>query len=185
MKATESMLAGNFRREARSRLDQGVSGIVRCLQLLREEEIWWRPNEASNSAGNIVLHLCGNVRQWIISGVGGAPDIRERDREFAERGPIPRRVLAAQLKRTVKEAGKIIDSASAETLLRPFVIQGFSVSGLTAISHVYEHFSYHTGQIVYLTKLLQGKDLRFTKLPRLKNVKKPAPAGRGRPRRVV
>src|SRR5437867_7915143 len=90
MKANELMLAEAFRKEAVSGFEKYLPRIVDCLELLSEEEIWWRPNEASNSAGNLVLHLCGNVRQWIISGLGGEPDTRERDKEFAERGPISR-----------------------------------------------------------------------------------------------
>lgn len=158
-------LAELFRKNARSYFDEYLPRIVRCLELLSEEEIWWRPNAASNAAGNIVLHLCGNVRQWITSGLGGAPDARERDKEFAEQGPVPRRVLIRQLKKTVEEASKTIEDLSAEAFRREFAIQGYRVSGLAAISHVYEHFSYHTGQIIYLTKMKRGKDLRFTRLP--------------------
>lgn len=161
----ERALAGMFRRDARSQLEKHTARIVRCLQLLGEKEIWWRPNDASNAAGNIVLHLCGNVRQWIISGLGGAPDRRERDKEFSERGPIPRRVLISQLRSTVKQACWTIDSLPSKTLSQEFEIQGFRASGLVAIAHVYEHFAYHTGQIIYLTKLKRGKDLRFTRLP--------------------
>ena len=168
MQADERVLAEMFRKDARSCFDKYLPRIVRCLQLLSEQEIWWRPNAASNAAGNIVLHLCGNVRQWIISGLGGAPDMRARDREFAELGPIPRRVLIKQLRKTVEEACQTIDGISAQTLSREFDIQGYRVSGLIAIAHVCEHFSYHAGQIIYLTKLRRGKDLRFTRLPAVK-----------------
>src|SRR5262249_25290922 len=98
MKTDESTLAEMFRREVRGGFKKYLPRIASCLELLSEDEIWWRPNAASNAAGNIVLHLCGNVRQWIISGVGGARDVRERDREFAEQGPIPRQALIARLK---------------------------------------------------------------------------------------
>ena len=165
-------LAEIFRKDARAGFEKYLPRIVRCLQLLSEKEIWWRPNTASNAAGNIVLHLCGNLRQWIISGLGGAPDMRARDTEFSERGPIPRRMLIKQLKTTVREACETIDRLSAETLLQDFSIQGFHVSGLVAILHVYEHFAYHAGQIAYITKLRCGQDLRFTRLPSEK------PAGR-------
>jgi uncharacterized damage-inducible protein DinB len=165
MGAKELALAKMFRKDARSGLEKYVPRIVRCLQLLSEKEIWWRPNDASNAAGNIVLHLCGNVRQWIISGLGGAANARERDKEFSERGPIPRRTLIKQLKTTVGEACEIIDRFPIESLLQNFSIQGYRASGLEAIAHVYEHFAYHAGQITYLTKLKRGKDLRFTRLP--------------------
>lgn len=141
---------------------------MECLQQLSEEEIWWRPNSASNSAGNLALHLCGNVRQWIIAGLGGADFKRERDREFAERGTIPRRALVTQLRRTVRDASRVIARLSDESLSRKFEIQGYHVTGLDAAFHVAEHFGYHTGQIIYITKLKRAQDLRFTRLPIIK-----------------
>ena len=147
---------------------QNLPRIAECLQKLSEEEIWWRPNSASNSAGNLVLHLSGNVRQWIISGLGGAEDRRERDREFAERGPIPRKVLVTQLRRTVRDACRVIGRLSEDSLSRKHEIQGFHVTGLDAAFHVAEHFGYHTGQIIYITKLKRAQDLRFTRLPIIK-----------------
>ena len=147
---------------------QSLPRIMKCLQQLSEEEIWWRPNSASNSAGNLVLHLCGNVRQWIISGLGGAEDRRQRDLEFAERGPIPRQVLVAQLRRTVQEACGVLARLSDDSLLRKYEIQGFHVTGLDAAFRVAEHFGYHTGQIVYIAKLKRARDLRFTRLPAIK-----------------
>lgn len=150
---------------------QSLPRIVKCLQQLSEEEIWWRPNSDSNSAGNLVLHLCGNVRQWIISGLGGEEDRRQRDREFAERGPIPRNVLVAQLRRTVREACRVLARLPDDSLSRNYVIQGFHVTGLDAAFGVTEHFGYHTGQIIYITKLKRAHDLRFTHLPKLKKMK--------------
>jgi uncharacterized damage-inducible protein DinB len=139
--------------------------IVECLQQLSEDEIWWRPNSSSNSAGNLVLHLCGNVRQWIIAGLGGAEDKRERDREFAERGPIPRQVLVTQLRRTVRDACRVLAKLSEDSLSLKHDIQGYHVTGLDAAFRVTEHFGYHTGQIIYITKLKRARDLRFTHLP--------------------
>jgi hypothetical protein len=150
---------------------QSLTRIVKCLQQLTEEEIWWRPNSESNSAGNLVLHLCGNVRQWIISGLGGAKDKRERDREFAERGPIPRKVLVAQLRRTVRDACQVLAHLPDDSLSRKYVIQGFHVTGLDAAFGVTEHFGYHAGQIIYITKLKRAHDLRFTHLPVIRKKK--------------
>ena len=147
---------------------QNLPRIVNCLQLLSEEDIWWRPNAASNSAGNLVLHLCGNVRQWIIAGLGGAEDRRDRDREFAERGPIPRKALVTQLRGTVREACRVLAQLSNESLTRKYKIQGYRVTGLGAAFHVTEHFGYHTGQIIYITKLKRAQDLKFTHLPVVK-----------------
>ncbi len=139
--------------------------IVRCLGMLSEKEIWWRGNSASNSVGNLVLHLEGNVRQWIVSGLGGTPDSRERDKEFAERGPIPRQRLVKQLRGTVAEACGVFGALSPRDLARRRTIQGFRVTGFKAVHHVTEHFAYHTGQIAYATKLLRRRDLNFTRLP--------------------
>src|SRR5262245_21609517 len=153
MKPEEVALAEIFRQHARSSLNKYLPRIVHCLEVLNEEDIWWRPNESSNAPGNLVLHLCGNVRQWIISGLGGATDVRERDKEFTEQGPIPRQRLISQLRETVEEACRIIDKLPGSTLTGEFDIQGYRATGLVAIASVYEHFAYHAGQIIYLTKL--------------------------------
>jgi len=139
--------------------------INRCLQLLSAEEIWWRPNRASNSVGNLILHLQGNVRQWIIAGLGGQVDRRERDREFAETGPIARRALVAGLRKSVKEADQVLTAIGEPDLLRKFSVQGYNVTGLQVLCHVAEHFAFHAGQIIFVTKLKRGEDLRFTRLP--------------------
>jgi uncharacterized damage-inducible protein DinB len=148
--------------------------IARCLRLLSQEEIWWRPNAASNSVGNLVLHLNGNVRQWIIAGLGGAPDTRQRDLEFQERGPISRRALLARLRRTVGKACRVLAHLSASDMTHTYSIQGFQKSGLEAVYHVTEHFSHHAGQIILATKLLRGKSLDFTHLPGEKKRRKKA-----------
>ncbi len=139
--------------------------IIACLDQLSNEQIWWRPNEASNSAGNLVLHLTGNVRQWIICGLGGAPDDRQRDLEFSERGPVPRRVLVSRLRKTVGEAYGVLNKLAPEDLARVYTIQKYQVTGMEAAFHVAEHFSHHAGQIILLTKMVTGRDLKFTHLP--------------------
>lgn len=150
--------------------------IARCLELLSEEEIWWRPNPASNSVGNMVLHLQGNVRQWIIAGLGRQPDRRDRDREFAETGPIPRRTLLDGMRRTLSEAREVLTNLSQPDLLHSYSIQGYRVTGLQAACHVAEHFAFHAGQIIYVTKLKRGKDLKFTRLPAKKKNRRKAAA---------
>ena len=139
--------------------------ILSCLERLSPEQIWWRPNEASNSVGNLVLHLAGNVRQWIISGLGGKPDVRQRDREFSERGGLPRRVLVSRLRKTVVNACRVLRKLSPEDLARVHAIQKYEVTGMGATFHVAEHFSHHAGQIILLTKMLTGSDMHFTQLP--------------------
>jgi len=166
MKTDNANFAKQILAEARHSLQaHHLPRITRCLALLAEKEIWWRAHPTSNSVGNLVLHLEGNVRQWIISGVGGAPDRRERDKEFAERGPLPRRTLLARLRKTVSEACRVLESLSAPDLARAYTIQGFRLTGLQAILHVTEHFSHHSGQIILVTKLKLRRDLGFTRLP--------------------
>jgi uncharacterized damage-inducible protein DinB len=139
--------------------------IAACMRELTSEQIWWRANPASNSVGNLALHLEGNVRQWIVSGLGGAPDRRERDLEFSQLSPIPRRILLARLRKAVRDADRVMGRLNGAALARTYSIQGFRVSGLRAVFHVAEHFSHHAGQIILLTKMLGGRDLKFTHLP--------------------
>lgn len=146
--------------------------IARCLALLSEKEIWWRPHATSNSVGNLVLHLEGNVRQWIISGLGGAPDHRERDKEFAAKGPLPRRQLIGRLRKTVDEACRVLAKLTDQDLANQHSIQSFNPTGLQAVYHVTEHFAYHAGQIILVTKMKRQRDLKFTHLPK----QKPQPA---------
>ena len=135
--------------------------IERCLDQLTDEQIWWRGNESSNSIGNLLLHLSGNVRQWIISGLGGAPDHRHRDSEFAQREGIPRAELLSILRNSLDEVDQVLSRFDASTLLDAKKIQKSDVTALEAIFHVTEHFSMHTGQIILLTKLLTAHDLQF------------------------
>jgi uncharacterized damage-inducible protein DinB len=139
--------------------------ILSCLEELSPAQIWWRPHEDFNSVGNLVLHLAGNVRQWIVCGLGGAKDVRQRDREFSERGPLPRRVLASRLRKAVGDACRVLRKLPAQDLACVYETQKYRVTGMEAIFHVAEHFSHHAGQIILLTKLLTEKDLRFTRLP--------------------
>ena len=139
--------------------------IIACLNKLSRAEVWWRSNEASNSVGNLVLHLEGNVRQWIIAGLGGHPDERRRDVEFSTRHPLERRALVNHLQATVAEACGVLSTLTEEDLARIHAIQNFKVTGFEAAFHVAEHFSHHAGQIILLTKMLKGRDLKFTQLP--------------------
>jgi uncharacterized damage-inducible protein DinB len=140
--------------------------IRRCLEALSEEDVWWRPNPDSNSVGNLVLHLSGNIRQWIVSGVGGRPDVRERAKEFAADGQKEgaawdRARLLAHLTATLREVDETLAGLTPAELLRRTTIQGQDVSVLEGVFHAVEHFSMHTGQIIYVTKLRTGTDLRF------------------------
>jgi len=135
--------------------------VVETLQRLSLEDVWWRPNEESNSIGNLCLHLAGNVRQWIVSGVGGAPDVRRRQEEFDERGRLSVEELASRLEGAVAEAVAVLAGVPDDALLKSLTVQGREVSVLYAVYHVVEHFSMHTGQILYVAKLRLGRDLGF------------------------
>ena len=142
-------------------LDDYLPKIERCLERLTDEQIWWRPNEESNSIGNLVLHLCGNARQWIVSGVGGEADRRQRDAEFAQRELVPRDQLLSLLHSTLADVARVLRGLDPATLLERRTIQSSDVDLLEAIFHVTEHFSMHTGQIIMLTKMVTATDLRF------------------------
>jgi uncharacterized damage-inducible protein DinB len=143
------------------RIEKNFSGIEACLDKLNEEQVWARGSENENAVGNLVLHLSGNVRQWIVSGVGGAPDTRERDGEFSARGDISIPELKERLRGIVTEAAAVIAAVTPERLAERVVIQKYEVSVLEAIYHVVEHFSLHTGQIIFATKLLTASDMGF------------------------
>ena len=138
--------------------------LLHCLEAMSDDDLWWRPNEASNSAGNLVLHLCGNVRQWIVSSIGGVEFKRDRDAEFAARGPVPKTQLVASLTQVLREVDKVLAGLQTERLTQRLKIQKYEASTLQAVYHVVEHFSYHLGQILYIYKLRTGEDPRFYQL---------------------
>jgi uncharacterized damage-inducible protein DinB len=135
--------------------------IGSCLAQLSDEQVWARGSENENAIGNLALHLAGNVRQWIIAGVGLRPDVRDRDSEFAARGGLPKSELETRLRQTVEKAATVIAGLTPERLAEPLAIQGYDVTVLEAVYHVVEHFSMHTGQIIFATKMLTGTDLGF------------------------
>jgi uncharacterized damage-inducible protein DinB len=145
------------------KLRQYVDRIGQCLGKLNEEQVWARGHESENAIGNLALHLSGNVRQWIISSIGGKPDTRVRDREFSARGDIPAADLRERLQATVDEAIGVIERLTPARLVERVTIQNYELSVLEAVYHVVEHFAQHTGQIIFATKMLNGQDLGFYK----------------------
>jgi uncharacterized damage-inducible protein DinB len=132
-----------------------------CLNQLPAEALWRRSDEESNSVGNLLLHLNGNVRQWIVSSVGGAADERNRSGEFAARAGASAEALFDALRSTLDAADAVMAGLSAADLVSRRVIQGRDVAVLDAVYHVVEHFSLHTGQIILLTKLYAPGGIRF------------------------
>lgn len=135
--------------------------LENCLKILTDEQVWWRPNSESNSIGNLCLHLSGNVRQWIVSGLGGEVDVRTRQTEFDQRGMISREELLSTLRQTLEDVDSVLSNFQLERCLERLEIQKTKVTALEAIFHVTEHFSMHTGQIILLTKMLSQEDLGF------------------------
>ena len=142
--------------------EESVVRIEKVLHMLSEDEIWHSPNEHANSIGNLILHLCGNVTQWIGTGIGGLPDIRERDLEFNTTKIYSKEFLINKLyglKNTTDEAlGSLKDD---DILLEARQVQGYDETVLSILIHVIEHFSYHTGQIAVIAKYLKAQDLGF------------------------
>jgi len=154
-------VAAEFIEQSIFRIEKNTPKITKCLDQLTDEQVWMRPNEASNSIGNIVLHLCGNIRQYSISALGNQPDIRERDKEFSATSGYTKEELLKKLVDTLQEAIEIIRNTDEVSLLKIYSAQGFNYSGAGNIVHVTEHYSYHTGQIIFWTKQLTGIDLGF------------------------
>lgn len=150
-----------FISESVHRMELNYPRISKCIGLLNEDEVWERPNNSSNSIGNLVLHLCGNITQYIISGLGGIKDERDRDFEFSANGGFTKIELDERIRTVTAKAVLIITNLNEEDLLKVRVIQGNSISGIAAVVHVTEHYSYHTGQIVLLTKLMKNTDTGF------------------------
>ena len=145
------------------RIDENTKRLTACLDELDELETWKRPNENSNSIGNLILHLCGNIRQYAISSLGNIPDVRERAKEFSAHEGYSKHELLEKLISTIDEAKNIMRTVSVTELLRRRQVQGYTYSGIGIIVHITEHYSYHTGQIIFWTKLLKNKDLAFYK----------------------
>jgi hypothetical protein len=151
--------------EARRRLAACHERVQHCLAQLNDAQVWWRPRPSQNSVANVVLHLCGNLRQWIVSGVGGAADVRDRPQEFAERVPVPRDELLRRLGEVVDEADAVLAHVGDEQLLEPRRIQGFDGTVLSAVFDSLAHLAGHTQEIVCLTRLQLGDAYRFAWAP--------------------
>lgn len=162
---TNENVAEAFAATAREELAKAATVIQHCLEQLTDEQIAWRPTESLNSIGNLVLHLCGNVRQWIITGVGGEPDVRDRPKEFAERGPFGRDDVLSQLDEVVEQAEAVLRNLSPSQLLEHRRIQGFDTTGLSAVFDSVAHFKGHTQEIVFMTRMQLGDDYRFQWVP--------------------
>jgi len=174
--SSDSRIAGAFVAESRRRLrHEYMPKLRRVVGDLSAADLWWRPNPRSNAIGNLLLHLDGNVRQWVVCGIGGAADRRDRDAEFRTNRRPTARALVARLDRTLREVDRTLARLEPEDLLESRSIQTYRVTVLEAVYHVVEHFAGHTGQILYIAKQRLDRDLDF--YPHLRGSK------RGTPRR--
>jgi len=162
----ETDVAQHYLSEAKHRLNESIRKIRHCVGQLSDEQLWWRPRPEMNSVANLILHVCGNVGQWIIAGVGGSPDVRDRPREFAERGPIPKCQLLDKLEQTRRQAEQVLERTTPETLLQRRRIQGFDITCLGAIFDSLTHLQGHTQEIVCLTRMQLGDAYRFDWVPK-------------------
>ena len=159
---TEAAEVGElFLEFSRERLQLLASRIADCLGRLSDQQIWQRGSEVENSVANLVLHLCGNVRQWIISGVGGHADIRKRNEEFSRKDGVTTSELRELLESTITEAVCVIQNVQHHRLVEKVSVQGRNPSVLEAIYVVVEHFGEHAGQIMYMTKQMTREDLGY------------------------
>lgn len=145
------------------RIDESIRMIEISFAALSEEQVWNKSNKVSNSIANLILHLCGNIRQYIISSLGGNKDVRVRDEEFLINFGFQKVQLIKMLTDTVKEAKMVIEDCSVQELMRKRKVQGFNFSGIGIIIHAVEHLSYHTGQIAFRTKQLIDGEFDFYK----------------------
>jgi len=132
-----------------------------AVSALPRETLWWRPNEESNSIGNLLVHLSGNIRQWVVTGIGGIEGTRDRASEFAMRDGPDAPTLLALLESAVRDADAVLAKLNPADIDREVTIQGRSTTVLAALYHVVEHFSMHTGQILVIVKMKSPGTVRF------------------------
>jgi uncharacterized damage-inducible protein DinB len=150
-------IANHFIAQSRGFLSSDyLPKIERCLEALSDEDVWWRANEGSNSIGNLLLHLEGSTRAWIIGVAGGSHSPRDRQHEFDEREQIPRAELLSRLRHTLAEADGFLARLDVDVLLERRQARDEEVTVLLAVYHAVEHFSMHTGQIIMLSKMRSG-----------------------------
>jgi len=143
------------------RLDESTRMIKISLDSISESDIWKKPNESSNSIGNQIAHICGNMTQYIIASLGEQDDYRNRDEEFSMTGGFTKIQLIHKLEDTVNKARLVLNECNKKQLIKKRIVQGYNLSGIGIVMHAVEHYSYHTGQIAFWTKLMTNKDLGF------------------------
>ena len=174
MTANANDVAAAVSQQARRRVAEEVESIKHCTGQLSEEQMWQRPFESGNTVANLILHLCGNLRQWIISGIGGAPDVRDRPREFSEPGPIPKAELLAQFDQTIAEVDAVLANLTAEQLVETRRVQGFETTVTGAIFDSVPHLKGHAQEIIHMTRSMRGEAYQFRWTPKTREEGAPA-----------
>ena len=157
----EARLVEELVKNALYRMDENTRIIKKSFLEISEEQIWQQPNSSLNSMANLILHICGNMTQYIISSLGEMDDKRQRSTEFSVSNGYTKAELVEKLNDTVALAKRIIFDASIDKLIKIRSVQGMSFSGVGVILHAVEHYSYHTGQIAFYVKQIKDKDLGF------------------------
>ena len=151
----------DFKKNISFRLNESLRFVKSSLEIVTEEEIWNRPNDSLSSIGNLLLHLCGNMRQYGIDSLIGKEDNRQRDLEFSAKNGLNKAELLSRFEGTLAEVIQAMNSLNAEQMLKLRSVQGFKFSGQGNLIHLTEHLSYHTGQIAFAVKMMKNKDLGF------------------------
>jgi hypothetical protein len=159
-------VAAEFIRATRHTLAGGTHKIEHCLSQLSDEQTWWRPREEMNSIANLMLHLSGNVRQWIVSGLGGEPDRRNRPGEFSDRSRRAKSDVLAELKQTIAEADAVLARLTAAELMRVRRIQGIDETVIGANLHTLPHFRGHVQEIIHMTREQLGPAYKIDFVPK-------------------
>jgi uncharacterized damage-inducible protein DinB len=166
---TQETVAENFLAFAVHRLARSESEIARCCDRLSDEQMWHRGGEHENSIANLLLHLAGNMRQWILHGIAGEDDVRRRDDEFATVPTMEAREARLLFQATLAECRGVLDSLPPERLLDIIDPQpGGTWRNLTILEAIFQvvgHVQMHAGQIIVLTKQMLAADLDLS-MPR-------------------
>jgi hypothetical protein len=150
---------------ARNQMAERVERIEHCVGQLSDAQLWWRPQDGMNSIANLLLHLGGNMTQWILSGVGGEADFRDRPAEFSDRSLAPKSEVMNRFRHVVSRVDALLASFDETKLLESRRIQGFEETVLSALWHSLEHLGGHTQEIIALTRMQLGDRYLFAWMP--------------------
>lgn len=135
--------------------------IFKCLSMISEEELWFTPNKNTPSMGSLILHLCGNCKEWVLSGIGNEPNNRDRDKEFEKHPNIKKSDLVFVMENLKVKMTEVVETIDDDELNKFVRIRDWNESIFSVLIHVIEHFAYHTGQITTLSKLICNRPTNY------------------------